>query len=99
MASLRARASAGRHQARHVGVGGHLPLTADAGRDDRLARGHGFQQGDGKAFAQAGQDHQVAGREQIAYVLAKTEKPHPVRHTQMAGQLLQTVALPARHRR
>ena len=74
-------------------------MAANAGGNDGLAGSHGFQQGYGKAFPQAGQDHQIAGGQQIADVLAKSQKRHPVRHTQIAGQTLQSGRARARRPR
>ncbi len=83
----------GWNQERHFGVGGHFALAADTGGHDGPGRGHGFQQGDGEAFAQAGQGDQVAGREEVGNILAKTEELDAVGDTEGSGQVLQMLAV------
>ena len=83
MASVRAVCVRRRDELCHLRVGGHLPLAAYVGRDDWLTGRHSLQQGDGKAFPQAGQDHQIASREQIGYILAEANELHPVSHAEM----------------
>jgi hypothetical protein len=63
-------------------------MAADAGSYDGFAGSHGFQQRDGETFPQARQDHQIAGGEQVIYILAKPEKDHSVCYAQITGQTM-----------
>src|SRR5690348_7454522 len=67
-------------------------MTSNTGRNNWLASSHSFQQGDGKAFAQAGQDDQIGSSEQGANIFAKSKKSDPILYAQFTGQFLQLSA-------
>ena len=88
-----ARVVAGRRQAARHAVFDDLAHAADARRNHRNSRGHGFDHRQRDAFADAGEQEQIRGAQQPVDVVALAQKANLVRQLILFDQMANLVSL------